>query len=358
MPVGPIEPIEPIEMEEEEERRVQVRSVAITAIEEELPTELVSDAALASELGLDESVVRLWSRGRERRESPDGEGPAALAARAASRMLASRGLSAADVDFIVFATNTPDMFFPGSACLLQGLLGCRTVGGLDVRSQCTGFLTALDASWRFVATGMAGRVLVVAADTPSHFNARDGRSPHLSCATADAAAAVLLEAGSGPGEILAVTVRSDGSRHRDFWCEYPASRFREGTTLPGRNRLPASKAAEGRHFPEADLDRLREIALARVPEVFAETLARAGLERVDVTLVAHLDARVEAELPALLAGAAGRVEVSDLLYGGGASLPVLASRARRAGRIAGGETAALVTAGSGASWGCGIVRVP
>lgn len=313
---------------------------------------------MATEFGIDEALVSRWSRGRERRESPDGEGPTALAARAAARAIAARGLTATDLDFLVFATNTPDMFFPGSACLLQAALGCRTVGGLDVRSQCTGFLTALDVSWRFIATGMADRVLVAAADTPSHFNARDGRTPHLSCAMGDAAAVVILEAGSGPGEVLAVTVRSDGSRHRDYWCEYPASRFREGTTLPERNRLPASKAAEGRHFPEADLDRLREFALARVPEVFADALARAGVERVDVTLVAHLDARVEGELPAQLGRAAGRIEVPDLLYGGGASLPVLAARARKAGRLASGELAAFVTAGSGASWGCGVVRVP
>jgi len=335
-----------------------VRSVAITAIEEELPAAIVGDGAMATEFGIDEALVSRWSRGRERRESPDGEGPTALAARAAARAIAARGLTATDLDFLVFATNTPDMFFPGSACLLQAALGCRTVGGLDVRSQCTGFLTALDVSWRFIATGMADRVLVAAADTPSHFNARDGRTPHLSCAMGDAAAVVILEAGSGPGEVLAVTVRSDGSRHRDYWCEYPASRFREGTTLPERNRLPASKAAEGRHFPEADLDRLREFALARVPEVFADALARAGVERVDVTLVAHLDARVEGELPAQLGRAAGRIEVPDLLYGGGASLPVLAARARKAGRLASGELAAFVTAGSGASWGCGVVRVP
>ena len=335
-----------------------MRSVAITAIEEELPAAIVGDGAMATEFGIDEALVSRWSRGRERRESPDGEGPTALAARAAARAIAARGLTATDLDFLVFATNTPDMFFPGSACLLQAALGCRTVGGLDVRSQCTGFLTALDVSWRFIATGMADRVLVAAADTPSHFNARDGRTPHLSCAMGDAAAVVILEAGSGPGEVLAVTVRSDGSRHRDYWCEYPASRFREGTTLPERNRLPASKAAEGRHFPEADLDRLREFALARVPEVFADALARAGVERVDVTLVAHLDARVEGELPAQLGRAAGRIEVPDLLYGGGASLPVLAARARKAGRLASGELAAFVTAGSGASWGCAVVRVP
>ncbi len=335
-----------------------MRSVAITAVDAELPDEVVSDEALASETGIAADVVRSWSLSRERRESPDGEGPAALAARAAARALASRGLAPADVDFLVFATNTPDMFFPGSACLLQSALGCRTIGGLDVRSQCTGFLTAIDAARRFVATGMYDRVVVAAADTPSHFNARDARTPSLTCTMGDSAAAAVLEAGSGAGEILAVDVRSDGSRHRDYWCEYPASRFREGTTLRERNRLPLAKAQEGLHFPVADLERLRELALARVPEVFRDAIARAGVSRVDATLVAHLDARVERELPALLGEGAGRIEVPDLLFSGGSSLPVLLARARAAGRLASGETVALVTAGAGATWGCGVMRVP
>lgn len=334
-----------------------MRSVAITTIEAELPRDVVSDSALAAETGMEIGVVSRWSNGRGRYESPDGEGPAALAARAAARILAARSLAPSDIDFIVFATNTPDMFFPGSGCLLQSALGCRPIGGLDIRSQCTGFLAGLDAGWRFVATGMYDRVLVAAADTPSHFNARDGRTPHLTCAMGDAAAVVLLEAGSGAGEVRTALVRTDGSRHKDYWCEYPASRFREGTTFPERNRLPLSKVTEGLHFPSADLDRLRDLALERIPEVFSAALAKSGAA-VDATLVAHLDVRVEQELPARLGPAAGRIVTSDLVYAGGSSLPLLLARARADGRVHSGETIAMVTSGSGASWGCGVVRVP
>lgn len=341
-----------------EEEGPIVRSVRITALEAELPSALVRDAELAVEFGLPEDAVAAWSRGRERRESPDGEGPGALASRAASRVLASVGLEAADIDFLVFATNTPDMFFPGSACVLQRELPFRTIGSLDVRSQCTGFLTALDVARRFVATGMYGRVLVAAADTPSHFNRRDGGTPHLSCAMSDASAVALLEAGEGPGQLLAVRTHSDGSRHTDWWCEYPASRHRDGDSIRGRNRLPDEKAAQGLHFPTADLDRLRDLALERVPAAFREALADAGVFSVDATLLAHLDPRVEAELPSLLGDTAGRIETPDFLYPGGAALPVLLARAKAAGRVRGGETVALATAGAGATWGCGVVRVP
>ena len=335
-----------------------LRRVVMAGLEAELPTTRVDDAALAAETGLDAAVVASWSAGRERFESPDGEGPTALAARAATRLLAARGIEAGDLDFVVFATNTPDMFFPGSGCLLQSALGCRPVGGLDVRSQCTGFLTAIDAARRFVATGMYGRVLVAAADTPSHFNARDARSPHLTCAMGDAAAAVLLEAGEGAGEILAATVRCDGSRATDYWCEYPASRHNDGHDFPLRNRLPAEKVAAGLHFPAAALDRLREVALERLPGALREALAAAGVEKADATLVAHLDRRVETGLPSVLGDAAGRCIVPDLLYPGGAALPVLLARSVATGALVRGETVALLTAGSGATWGAAVVRVP
>jgi 3-oxoacyl-[acyl-carrier-protein] synthase-3 len=261
------------------------------------------------------------------------------------------------VDFIVFATNTPDMFFPGSACLLQAAIAAPTVGGVDLRSQCTGFLAAVDVARRFVATGMYRRVLVAAADTPSHFNARDARTPQLTCGMGDAAAVALLEAGDGPAAILSARVHTDGSRHRDFWCEYPASRCREGDALKGRNRLPASKVAEGLHFPVADLDRLADVAREKGPEVFAEALADAGIERVDATLVAHLDARVEASWADTLGAAAGRVLAPRRLYSGGSALPVLLAEARADGRVKAGETVAMLTAGSGASWGAAVFRL-
>ncbi len=333
-----------------------MNSVSVCGVEAELPSVVVSDGELAGLCGLPEQEVQRYSRGRTRLESPDGEGPTALATRAAKRLLTARGLDAADIDFVVFATNTPDMFFPGSGCLLQDALGCRTVGSLDVRSQCTGFLVALDVARRFVTTGTYRRVLVAAADTPSHVNARDGRSPGLTCAMGDAAAVALVERGEQQGNILGIAVHTDGSRVSDYCCEYPASRHFEGPELALRNRLPVAAVAAGKHFPTADFAALREIALTRVPQVFEEALAKAGCRNVDVALVAHVDPDVERELGVAIGERAGRVVTSDLLYSGGASLPVLLSRAVASGSVLSGETVAMLTSGAGVSWGAAILR--
>ncbi|HYB98060.1 MAG TPA: 3-oxoacyl-ACP synthase III family protein [Candidatus Limnocylindrales bacterium] len=333
-----------------------MHAVALRDLEAELPGTPVSDAELARELRIEESEVARWSGGRARHESGEGEGPAALLARATQRLLERRGLATGEIDFLVAATNTPDMFFPGTGCVLQSLLEAPPIGALDVRANCTGFLVALDVGSRFVASGRYRRVLVAAADTPSHFNGRNGRTPELACAMGDSACAVLLERAETASEVLAVRVHTDGSRATDYWCEYPASRHREGSAIRGRNRLPADKVAQGLHLPRVNLEALRELALARVPAVFDEALQQAGVAAVDATLIAHLLPDVEEELATRLGARAGSIVRSTLAYSGGASLAVLLAHARSDGRVQAGQTVALATSGAGASWGAAVIR--
>src|SRR5262249_43689559 len=134
-----------------------------------------------------------------RQQADEGLGPSDLGTEASRAALAEAGLEPADVDLIVFATMTPDIAFPGSGCFLQDQLGCRTVGAIDVRSQCAGFLFALVAADRFVRAEAAERVLVVGAEI--HTSALD-YSPRAAAVTpyfGDGAGAVLLGASAAPG---------------------------------------------------------------------------------------------------------------------------------------------------------------
>jgi 3-oxoacyl-[acyl-carrier-protein] synthase-3 len=324
-----------------------VGSARLAALDYELPATAVTDEELAASLGIDVSAVADLARGRARHLAPDGEGPADLAARAVTRVLERQGLGYGDLDLIVFATNTPDYTFPGSACVLQGILGMSGLGAMDVRAHCVGFLAALDVAARFVATDTYQRVLVVAGDVPSHMVRLDGRDPQLACLTADAAAVALVEAGSGPGEILTAVHATDGRLHRQLWCAAPASRRSWGEGIARGMRITHDDIAEGRIYPTVDLSALRETALARVPEAFAAALAAAGLDRVEATVVCHLDPGT----------GAGRIIRSELLYSLAAALPSALARAQAAGQVASPCHVALTTAGSGASWGTAIVRL-
>lgn len=333
-----------------------MRSARIAVLRYDLPG-AVADGELADTLSLSSEAVGRWSRSLRRYEAADGEGPADMAARAASAALAELGLSADAVDMLVFATNTPDLWFPGSACVLQALLDAPTVACLDVRSQCTGFITALDTARRFVATGDRARVLVAAAEVPSHHNRRDGLEPALSCGMSDAAVAAVLEAGEGPGEVLATVCRTDGKDHQAYWCEAPASRNLDDTGVRRGRRLTRQMIEDGRIYPRADLAVLRDIAVREVPPILEEALAEAGIDRVDAAVVAHLDGRTEDELATLIAKRADRIVRGQVLYSMAAALPLRLAMAKECGDVVAGETVAMVTAGAGASWGAAIVRV-
>lgn len=337
-----------------------MQATRICGLASDLPAEIVSDEARAKELGLDVDVVSRLAAGRARHEAPDGEGSGEIARRGVVRILEEAGLAATDIDFIVFATNSSDWAFPGTACTLQAMLDIAPVGCLDLRAQCSGMVVGLDTARRFVAAGTYKRVLVAAADVYSHLIRTDGvEHAELACLVGDGGAVALVEAGQGPGQILACRYGVDGSRYEEFWCEMPASRnFKGSDHFGGRDRLAPDAVAEGRHFPRVDRVRMRETALQHVPEVFAAALSDAGLSQVDLAVIAHLDPSVEEELAALVAPQCGRVAHSELLYSGGGAPLLALDRLHRSGAAVPGETVALLVSGAGASWGCAILEVP
>ena len=320
------------------------------------PATTLDDDALARLLGVDAAHVLNLSRGLTRSCAADGEGPSNLAAPLATAALATAGVAAADVGLIVFATTTPDLTFPGSACLLQALLGVKDQGCVDVRSQCTGFLTALDVAARFVVTGAYERVLVATGDVPTHVNRYDGESPELAILTGDGAAVALLERGNGRGELLSTVARIDGKRYRDFWCEFPASRHLVRRNAARGERVTREAFETGGLYPRADFAALRKSALEELPKVLDEALGNAGVKRADALLVAHVDPAVEDALAESLSSRAGRVVRRRGAYSFGSTLPLMLADAEQSGELRAGETIALATAGAGASWGAAVIK--
>lgn len=333
-----------------------MNSVRIVSLAGGVPASLLDDRELSLSLGMDAAHVASVSRGMKRASAADGQGPADLAAAVAAKALESAGVGADDLDMLVFATTTPDITFPGSACLLQAKLGIHGQACLDVRSQCTGFLTALDVAARFLATGAYRRILVAAADVPTHVNRYDGISPELAILTGDGAAVAIVEAGTGRGELLSIFARIDGRRHRELWCEFPASRHLGRNGAARGERVTHQAFEAGALFPRADFPALRATALEEVPKAVDSVLRAAGLARVDALVLAHVDPLIEDALSEKLGAYCGRVLRRRTAYGFGSTLPLALANASEAGELAFGETVALATAGSGASWGAAVLR--
>ena len=119
----------------------------------DLPERRVDNAELARELGRSAEEIGERSGVTSRFYAGAGEGPSHFAARAAIGALAEASLAATDLEFLIFATMTPDVTFPGAGCYLQHKLGCETIGSLDVRAQCAGLVFALDVADRFLRSG-------------------------------------------------------------------------------------------------------------------------------------------------------------------------------------------------------------
>src|SRR5712675_3274604 len=147
---------------------------------------------------------------RERRVAAKGQATSDLGAEALKSLLQKRGIDASEIDLIIVATVTPDMFFPSSACLVQNKIGAKNAWGFDLSGACSGFIYALATGAQFIGTGAHKKVVVIGADVmTSIINFEDRATCVL---FGDGAGAVLLEAAEGDElGIMDFLLRSDGS---------------------------------------------------------------------------------------------------------------------------------------------------
>lgn len=281
-------------------------------------------------------------------------GTSELGARASRAALAAASLTPADVEFIVFATVNPDVTFPGSACYLQHKLECRTVGSLDVRAQCAGFICALMIADQFIRNGQYERVLAVGAEMHSVWVDYSPAGADLARLFGDGAGAVVLGRASGDAGVLSAVLHNDGRLHDRFWCEYPASR-----QFP--TRITKENLAAGVHYPKMDREAVRTFGLEQLPAVVREAAGKAGVgvDKIDAFILSHVLPEVASESASTLGLSRDRVLIPSEKHGhlSGAALPLALSEAMASGGIAPGATVCLAAAGAGFAWGAAVVRI-
>ena len=319
-----------------------------------LPPRLVTSQELAGTLGVDAGTLEARTGIAQRYYAGVGVGPSDLALEASAMALDRAGLTAADVDFLIFATMTPDMAFPGSGCLLQDKLGVQPIGALDIRAQCLGFVFGLLIADRFLQTGTYDRVLVAAGEVHS-------TSLDFSAGGADvtpyfgdgAAVAVLSTANDGRG-LVAGVMHSDATEFERFWCEYPASRQHPV-------RMTLDDLRKRRHYPQIDLDALNPMAERLFPEVIAEVLERGGCREDEVAhfFLHYVDPRVALATARGMGITPQRVTATAFRAGhiGAAGLPISLSEAWGAGSVRSGDLVCLAAVGAGINWGAAVIRL-
>jgi 3-oxoacyl-[acyl-carrier-protein] synthase-3 len=280
-------------------------------------------------------------------------GVSSLASGVAVKALERAGLGAEDVELIIFATMTPDFTFPGAACFFQRQVGFATIGAMDLRAQCAGFLVGLMTADAFLASGKYSRVLLATAEV--HSSGLDFSAPGLPIAElyGDGAAVTILGSGRGP-RVAAVCSGADGRHFDRFWIEYPSSRQHPLRVTPEDLRA-------GKHYPRIDFEAVAGFARERLPEVVRRVVGDAGtaLEKVDCFIFSHVLPGVAEEAAAALGIAAARLRVAGAEHGHltAASLPVALSEAVQAGALAAGSRVCLATCGAGYTWGAAVLEM-
>nr|WP_288811381.1 beta-ketoacyl-ACP synthase III [uncultured Sphingobacterium sp.] len=298
-----------------------------------------------------------------------GETTTTMGVEAAKIAIERANISKEDVDFIIFATLSPDYYFPGCAVLLQREMGMNEVGALDIRNQCSGFIYALSIADQFVKTGMYKNILVVGSEKHSFALDFSTRGRAVSVIFGDGAGAVVVQSTTETGKgILSTHLHSDGAEAEKLAMYYPGAS--SGIWLDKMPDWPEQELGgllmtkemleDGTAFPNMDGQAVFKKAVVKFPEVIHEALSKNNLETSDINLLIPHQAnlRISQFVQKTLGLHEDQVFNNIQKYGNttAASIPIALCEAWEAGKIKDGDLICLAAFGAGFTWGSALIR--
>jgi len=246
-----------------------------------LPDRVVTNDELTQWMDTSDEWIKQRTGIEERRWIPEegNVGASDLGLEASKIALGRAGWEPEDLDLIIFATLSPDIFFPGSGCLLQSKLGLKSTPAIDIRQQCTGFLYGMQIADAYIKSGHANRVLFVGGEVHSTGLDISTRGRDVSIIFGDGAGAVCLEGIDTDDKVgvLSASLHAQGDYAEALMLELPASRLNP--------RLPSDLTNDARHYPSMDGQRVFKLAVRRLPEVTKKVLDEAGLTLDDIDMI-------------------------------------------------------------------------
>ncbi|HJN72856.1 MAG TPA: beta-ketoacyl-ACP synthase III [Myxococcota bacterium] len=317
-----------------------------------VPDRVVTNDDLAVFLSTTDEWIQKRTGIVERRWVEGDVGPAELAVPAVEEALAEAGLPCSEVDLIIFATLSPDVFFPGSGCLLQDRLGLNGVPALDIRTQCTGFLYGLQIADAHIRSGLARHVLVVGSEVHSSGLEMSDRGRDVTVIFGDGAGAAVVGPTDGDRRILGHELHADGAYVEILKLEAPASR---------RNpRLTHEMLSEGLHFPHMEGRAVFKMAVRLLPEVILSLLEthEVRLDELDLLVPHQANLRINEAVCRRMELDPARVFHNIQRYGNttAASIPIALHEAVQQGRVRDGDLVCLAALGAGMTWGATLLR--
>lgn len=321
-----------------------------------VPDNVVTNDDLSKIMDTNDEWIQERTGIKERRWIPEGSNDtsAIMGAKAAKIAIERAGLTKDDIDFIVFATLSPDYYFPGCGVQIQDLLDMRTVGALDVRNQCSGFVYALSVADQFIKTGMYKNVLVIGAEYHSNGLDKSTRGRGVTVIFGDGAGACVLsrEEDNSKG-ILSTHLHSEGKYADKLIVESPSIAH----WVP---EILESEEEDISYFPYMDGTFVFKHAVVRFSEVIMEGLTQNKLtnEDIDMFIPHQANLRIAQFIQKKFRLRDDQVFNNIMKYGNttAASIIIALTEAWEEGKIKEGDNVVLAAFGSGFTWASAIIK--
>lgn len=321
-----------------------------------VPDNIVTNQDLIKIMDTTDEWIQERTGIQERRwiEEGSGETSATMGAKAAKIAIERAGLTKNDIDFIIFATLSPDYYFPGCGVQIQDMLEMPFIGALDIRNQCSGFVYALSTADQFIKTGMYKNILVIGSEYHSNGLDKTTRGRGVSVIFGDGAGACILSRTEEKNKgILSSHLHSEGKHAEELTVISPSIKH----WVP---EILASKDEDLSYFPYMNGTFVFKHAVVRFSEVIMEGLLANGLSVKDIDLLIPHQAnlRISQFVQQKFQLRDDQIYNNIMQYGNttAASIIIALTEAWEKGMVKENDLVILAAFGSGFTWGSVIIR--
>ncbi len=321
-----------------------------------VPENVVTNDDLAERFTTSDQWIQERSGIKQRRYfTPGKDTVAGMGVQAANMAMERAGITADDIDFIIFATLNPDYMFPGSGVLVQRELGLSDKGvpALDIRNQCSGFIYGLSIADQFIKTGMYKNILLIGSEIHSSgldFS-DDGR--HVTVLFGDGAGAVILQPTEEEGRGVLTTHLHAAGEHAEKLAVLTPTGHKE-------RHITHEMIDDKSVYPVMDGQFVFKLAVRKFPEVIMEALQTTGnqVEDIDMFIPHQANLRIAEMVRRTLKLPEEKVHNNIQKYGNttAASIPIALNEAWELGKIKKGDLVCLAAFGSGFTWASALIR--
>ena len=321
-----------------------------------VPENVVKNADLETMMDTDDAWIQERTGITERRWAIPGEDTTlGMGVKAAKKAIASAGIATDEIDFIIFATLSPDYYFPGPGVQVQEALELNTVGALDVRNQCSGFVYGLSVADQYIRTGMYKNILVIGSELHSGGLEKTPRGRGVSVIFGDGAGAAVVSAYEGTDRgILSTHLHSEGKYAKELALTDP------NTARWVDKLMEENDPDDTSYYPYMNGSFVFKHAVTRFPEVIMEALNKNNLSPADINmLIPHqANLRIAQFVQKKMQLTDEQVYNNIQVYGNttAASIPIALSEAVEKGLIKKGDLVCLAAFGSGFTWASALIR--